>query len=49
MHPSISPLSDDFDKILVITHLESLKDAFPVRIEVTKLPETGSQYEIIKN
>jgi exonuclease SbcC len=34
---------------LVITHLESLKDAFPVRIEVTKLPETGSRYEIIKN
>jgi exonuclease SbcC len=49
MHPSASPLSDDFDKILVITHLESLKDTFPVRIEVTKLPETGSRYEIIKN
>jgi len=29
--------------------LASVKDAFPVRIEVTKLPETGSRYEIIKN
>ena len=46
---AIQSISDDFDKILVITHLESLKDAFPVRIEVTKLPETGSRYEIIKN
>jgi len=46
---AIQSISDDFDKILVITHLESLKDAFPVRIEVTKHPETGSRYEIIKN
>jgi exonuclease SbcC len=46
---AIQSISDDFDKILVITHLESLKDAFQVRIEVTKLPETGSRYEIIKN
>lgn len=46
---AIQSISDDFDKILVITHLESLKDAFPVRIEVTKLPETGSRYEIIRN
>ncbi|MFH1001906.1 MAG: hypothetical protein V1759_01490, partial [bacterium] len=46
---AIQSISEDFDKILVITHLESLKDAFPVRIEVTKLPEIGSRYEIIKN
>jgi len=46
---AIQSISDDFDKILVITHLESLKDAFPVRIEVTKLPEVGSRYEIIKS
>ena len=46
---AIQSISDDFDKILVITHLESLKDAFPVRIEVTKLPEIGSRYEIIKS
>jgi len=46
---AIQSISEDFDKILVITHLESLKDAFPVRIEVTKLPEIGSRYEMIKN
>ena len=46
---AIEVIRDDFDKILVITHLESLKSAFPVRIEVSKLPEVGSRYEIIKN
>jgi len=46
---AIQSISEDFDKILVITHLESLKDAFPVKIEVTKLPEIGSRFEIIKN
>ena len=46
---AIQSIRDDFDKILVITHLESLKNSFPVRIEVTKLPEIGSQFEIIKN
>lgn len=46
---AIQSISEDFDKILVITHLESLKDAFPVIIEVTKLPEIGSRFEIIKN
>jgi len=46
---AIQSISEDFDKILVITHLESLKNAFPVRIEVTKLPEIGSRFEIIKN
>ena len=46
---AIQSISEDFDKILVITHLESLKDAFPVRIEVTKIPEIGSRFEIIKN
>jgi len=46
---AIQSISEDFDKILVITHLESLKDAFPVRIEVTKLPEIGSRFEVVKN
>lgn len=32
----IGAVQDDFDKIIVITHLEDLKDAFPVRIEVEK-------------
>ncbi|MEA2087796.1 MAG: SMC family ATPase [Candidatus Caldatribacteriota bacterium] len=46
---AIQSISEDFDKILVITHLESLKDAFPVRIEVSKLPEIGSRFEIVKD
>ncbi len=46
---AIQSISEDFDKILVITHLESLKNAFPVRIEVTKLPDIGSRFEIIRN
>ena len=33
---AINLVSDDFDKILVITHLEELKDFFPNRIEVEK-------------
>jgi exonuclease SbcC len=33
---AINSIQDDFEKILVITHIEELKDAFPVRIEVTK-------------
>jgi exonuclease SbcC len=32
----ISSIADDFDKIIVITHLDDLKDMFPVRIEVQK-------------
>jgi exonuclease SbcC len=36
---AITSIQDDFDKILVITHLEDLKDAFPVRIDVVKTPD----------
>jgi exonuclease SbcC len=42
---AIISIQDDFDKILVITHLEDLKDAFPVRIDVTKTPE-GSMISV---
>lgn len=38
---AINSIQDDFEKILVITHLEELKDAFPVRINVVKTA-TGS-------
>ena len=44
---AIQAISEDFEKILVITHVESLKQAFPVRIEVTKYPDTGSQFEVL--
>ena len=34
---AINMIRNDFKKILVITHLEELKDAFPERIEVSKV------------
>jgi len=43
---AINVIQDDFQRILVITHLDELKDAFPVRIEVTKTSE-GSQISIV--
>jgi exonuclease SbcC len=39
----IGAIQDDFDKIIVITHLDELKDAFPVRIEVQK-EDRGSTF-----
>lgn len=44
---AINSIQEDFDKILVITHIEELKEAFPVRLEVTKTEE-GSQVKIIR-
>ena len=43
---AINLVKDDFEKILVITHLDELKDAFSSRIEVTK-NQQGSQVEVI--
>jgi exonuclease SbcC len=42
---AINSIQDDFARILVITHIEELKDAFPVRIEVTKTAD-GSQIHL---
>ncbi len=42
---AINTVKPDFAKILVITHIESLKDAFPVRLEVEKTPR-GSVVKI---
>lgn len=44
---AIQIIQDDFDKILVITHLDQLKEAFPVRIEVEKDPVEGSRFAMI--
>jgi exonuclease SbcC len=44
---AIQSISEDFDKIIIVTHLEILKNAFPVRIEVVKHPDTGSTYAVI--
>ena len=43
---AINAVQDDFQRILVITHLDELKDAFPARIEVTKTAN-GSQIEVV--
>ena len=43
---AINLVKPDFEKILVITHLEELKDAFPARIEVEKTPN-GSQVKVV--
>jgi exonuclease SbcC len=43
---AIGSVQDDFERILVITHIEELKDSFPVRIDVVKTP-TGSQISVV--
>lgn len=42
----IGQVRQDFSKILVITHIDALKDAFPNRIEVEKGPQ-GSTVRVI--
>lgn len=42
---AINSLKGDFEKILVVTHLNELKNLFPARIEVNK-DEQGSHLEI---
>lgn len=44
---AINLVRADFAKVLVITHLEELKEAFPSRIEVEKWPE-GSRVKVIQ-
>lgn len=42
----IRAIEDDFQKIIVITHLDDIREAFPVRIEVNKT-DLGSTYRIV--
>ena len=42
---AIKSIMPDFDRILVITHIEELKDMFPVRIDVVKTDD-GSQVSL---
>ena len=42
---AINAVQSDFERIMVITHLDELKDAFPARIDVTK-SQNGSQIAI---
>jgi exonuclease SbcC len=43
---AINAIQGEFDLILVITHIDELKDAFPARIEITKTLD-GSMIELI--
>jgi len=43
---AITSIQDDFDRILVITHIDDMKESFPARLEVRKTPE-GSEYSWI--
>ena len=43
---AINLVKNDFAKILVITHLDELKDAFPNRIEIEKT-DRGSTVKIM--
>lgn len=43
---AINTIKDDFRRILVITHIDELREAFPTRIEVAKT-RSGSQVAII--
>jgi exonuclease SbcC len=40
---TISSIQNEFEKIIVITHLDDIKDLFPVRIEVEKT-DSGSNF-----
>ena len=42
----LDTIKNDFEKILIITHLEELKEEFPVRIEVEK-GSSGSTFQVI--
>lgn len=42
---AINSIQEDFDLILVITHIDEMKDSFPARIEVSKTPQ-GSKFEL---
>ena len=43
---AIQSIQDDFEKIIVITHVDQIKEAFPVRIEVTK-DSDGSTFQLV--
>jgi exonuclease SbcC len=43
---AINAVQDDFARVLVITHIDELRDAFPTRIQVTKTPD-GSMVEVV--
>jgi exonuclease SbcC len=45
MVEAITSVQDDFRRIIVITHIDELKERFPAQIEITKTP-LGSRWEL---
>ncbi len=43
----LDAIKDDFERIIVITHIDELKDAFATRVEVTKTP-SGSRITVME-
>jgi len=43
----LNAIKGDFERIIVITHIDELKDAFATRVEITKTP-TGSQITVME-
>ena len=43
---SINAIREDFKCILVVTHIDEIKDAFPFKIEIVKTEEAGSTFTI---
>ena len=46
LQEAIQSIQSDFEKIIVITHIEKIKESFPNRIEVIKTPN-GSIFEVV--
>ena len=46
LREAIQSIQSDFQKIIVITHLEGIKESFPTRIEVTKTAG-GSTFQVV--
>ncbi|MBI5947083.1 MAG: SMC family ATPase [Chloroflexi bacterium] len=44
---AITAIKDEFRLILVVTHIDELKERFPQRIEVTKDPDRGSLARVV--
>ena len=43
----LDAIKDDFERIIVITHIDELKDAFATRVEITKTP-SGSKITVME-
>ncbi|MDQ2800516.1 MAG: SMC family ATPase [Armatimonadota bacterium] len=47
MVDALNAIKDDFERVIVITHIDELKDAFATRVEITKTP-SGSQITVLE-